>query len=110
MWVVVVIIGFPSTVSLSTISSSAQWTLLASSDDGREEGGGINVGLATCVVIYLTARYPLERLSSLRRLKCTSIIEKGSQTVSFTQVSIIQSVHYQRFCIPGMEKQNLTSS
>ena len=44
----------------------------------------------------------IERLSSLWRLKCTSIIEKGPQSVSFIErffsiVSFIQSVHYQRF-------------
>ena len=44
----------------------------------------------------------IERLSSLQRLKCTSIIEKGPQSVSFIEmfcsiVSFIQSVHYQRF-------------
>ena len=48
----------------------------------------------------------IERLSFLRRLKCTSIIEKGPQSVSFiiytdrgffSIVSFIQIVHYQRF-------------
>ena len=48
----------------------------------------------------------IERLSSLWRLKCTNIIEKGAQSVSFIErfffnfVSFIQSVHYRRFyCI-----------
>ena len=41
----------------------------------------------------------IERLSSLWWLKCTRIIEKGSQSVSerFNNLSFIQSVHYQRF-------------
>ena len=44
-----------------------------------------------------------EKLSSLQRLKYTSIIEKRFQSVSFierffTIVSFIQSVQYQRFC------------
>ena len=38
----------------------------------------------------------IERLSSLRRLKCTSIIEKGPQSVSFIVASFIQSVLYQK--------------
>ena len=43
----------------------------------------------------------IERLSSLRRLKCTSIIEKGPQNVSFIEsfsiVFFTWSVHHQRF-------------
>ena len=44
----------------------------------------------------------IEKLSSLRRLKCTSIIEKGPQSLSFTErFSIVWSVHYWRFCCTG---------
>ena len=44
----------------------------------------------------------IERLFSLRRLKCTSIIEKGPQSLSFTErfFPIVQSVRFYCMYVP----------